>query len=265
MEHCPDCGRPVRIIQRSGRRYWNCTGQYQSPSCSFEQAIPDEERLATEVIAKVSIQSRDNGDQLAKDQAKYRRTAGGIDKVIDTSLYLSARERDVLRQAAGILRRLGDATEIAKRKKKQWEKAREEQTRQRKKQVYEALKARYMDAGLSIGDRYLLLAALAHRNQGVPLLSRERLQRLFDRALVRQQPFSNAIERELDIDLRRAIEEEAQFVGYAHSDIAAALDDFFADVDQRLLDLRETQDQMLTAIDNLLAMAGNPKIVPLRR
>ena len=103
MEHCPDCGRPVRIVLHSGRRYWNCVGRYPSPSCSFEEAIPDDERLATEVIAKASVQSRDNGDQLARDQAKYRRNAGGLDKVIEESLYLSGSERDVLRQAAGIL------------------------------------------------------------------------------------------------------------------------------------------------------------------
>ena len=265
MEHCPECGRPVRISMRSGRRYWTCTGRYQSPSCSFEKAIPDDERLATELIAKASVQSRDNGDQLAKDQAKYRRNAGGLDKVVDESLYLSGPERDVLRQAAGILRRLGDAAEVAKRKKKQWEKAREAQATRRREEVHKALKARYLDAGLSVGDRYLVLSALARRNQSEPLFSRERLQRVFDHALVKREPFAKALERELDFDLRSAIDEEAQFVGYGHGDIAAALHDLFVDVDQRLSDLRETEDLMLTAIADKLAVADDPKIVPLRR
>ena len=117
MEHCPECGRPVRISMRSGRRYWTCTGRYQSPSCSFEKAIPDDERLATELIAKASMQSRDNGDQLARTRRSTGATPVVSTKVVDESLYLSGPERDVLRQAAGILRRLGDAAEVAKRKK----------------------------------------------------------------------------------------------------------------------------------------------------
>ena len=265
MEHCPDCGRAVRVALRSGRRYWSCTGRYQSPSCSFEKAIPDDERLATEVIAKASVQSRDNGDQLAKDQAKYRRNAGGLDKVIEESLYLSGPERDVMRQAASILRRLGDAAEVAKRKKKQWEKAREAQATRRREEVYKALKARYLDAGLSAGDTYLVLSALARRNHSEPLFSRERLQTVFDHSLVKREPFAQALKRELDFDLRRAIEEEARFVGYGHGDMAAALRDLFADIDQRLPDIREMEDRMLTAIDDMLAVAGDPKIVPLRR
>ena len=59
--------------------------------------------------------------------------------------------------------------------------------------------------------------------------------------------------------LRSAIDEEAQFVGYGHGDIAAALHDLFVDVDQRLSDLRETEDLMLTAIADKLAVADDPK------
>jgi len=217
------------------------------------------------VIAKASVQSRDNGDQLAKDQAKYRRNAGGLDKVVERSLYLSGPERDVLCQAAGILRRLGDAAEIAKRKKKQWEKAREALATRRREEVCKALKSRYLNAGLSAGDRYLVLSALARLNHSEPEFSLERLRQIFDQALVGEQSFASALERELDIDLRSAIEEEAQLVGYGHGGVAAALHAFFADVDQRLLDLRETEDPMLKAIEEFLAMAGNPKIVPLRR
>ena len=107
----------MRITLRSGRRSWQCTGRFKTPNCSTSRPSADDERLPTEVIARASMQGSDNGDELAKDQTKYRRAAGSLDKVVDESLYLCGEERDALREAARILRRPGDAAEVAKRKK----------------------------------------------------------------------------------------------------------------------------------------------------
>lgn len=255
----------MRIALRSGRRHWICTGRYLSPSCGFERAIADDERLPTEIIAKASVQGRDSGDQLAKEQALYRRSARSLENVSEASAYLSNGERDTLRQAALILRRLGDAAEVAKRKKKQWEKVLQEQAARRRSAALRALTARYLDAKLSAVDSYLVLGALADRNDGEPLFSRDRLQAVFDLSRAKPEPFKQVLQRELDYALRQEIAAEAQFIGYGEADIAVALARFFEDIDGRLPRVRERSADMIRAIETLLAMADNPKIVPLRR
>lgn len=265
IDLCPECGRPMRIALRSGRRYWLCTGRYKTPSCSFEQAIVDDERLPTEVIAKASMHSRDNGDQLAKDQAKYRRSAGGLDKVVDESLYLSANERDALREAARILRRLGDAAEVAKRKKKQWEKAEAERSAKRRTEACKALEARYLAPNASPVETYLVLSAFAKDKGMTPVFDLRQLQNAFDHALVKREPFAQGLRRELAYALQREIEEAAQFVGYGHGDLSVALTAFIDTIDQSIDALREPEQAMISAIEDKLAVACDPKVVPLRR
>ena len=163
MFSCPACGRPMRIVVRAGRRSWSCTGRTASPACTFEQGIADDIRLSADDIAQAALYGRDNGDQLARDQAAHRRTAGALERVDADSPYLSGKERDLLRQAATVLRRLGEAAEVAKRQKKQREKDLAQVAKRRREHVQEALKARYLEAGLTAGDAYLILAALARR------------------------------------------------------------------------------------------------------
>ena len=262
---CPECGRPMRITLRSGRRSWQCTGRFKTPNCSYEQSISDDERLPTEVIARASMQGSDNGDELAKDQAKYRRAAGSLDKVVDESLYLCGEERDALREAARILRRLGDAAEVAKRKKKQWEKAEAERAAKRRAEAYKSLKARYLDANRSPVDLYLVLCAFAQDKGMTPIFDRDRLGKVFDNALMSGSSFAEHLKRELDYDVEREIEEAAQFVGYGHGDLSVALASFVDNIEKASQSLRTREQPMIEAIEDKLAMANDPKVVPLRR
>jgi hypothetical protein len=236
---CPVCGWPLRIVLRSGQRYWLCPGRDRSPACDFVRALPDEAHPACEANATASLQGVGADDLPSKAPARPPRSVGLPAATEAWSSDLSWEERRVQREAA--------------------------RSAQRRSAVYQALAARYLTPDADPVETYLVLSAFAGDKGVSPAFDRAQLQNVFDHALVTRGSFVAGLRRELAYALEREIEEAAQFVGYGYGDSAGALVAFIDTIDASVAIRRELEQAMICAIEDTRAVACDPNVIPLRR
>jgi len=264
MPLCPNCQQPMRIGRADKSRAWSCRKMGCIRSSGSYISIPNVTNLSiAEMAEDMALGFFNSSADQAKQQATFRRLAGGLNKLESGKKYLSDPELQTIRDAARVLERLGSAAERAKKEKKRLEKEKEQREAARKAEAKQFIAAfSEHDNVMDIALNALTLSDIHATSRYDQAFNQEDLQSLIKHA--RPEQLLTSIENKITRSLQAQINKAADTISWQDQSVSDCIKQLRVKFNEHRETCRSAHRDLLADLQTAMTVESSDKIERLK-